>query len=142
MARIKLALPEKFQFETEINIRITDINYGGHLGNDSVLAFIHEARVRLLNHHGFSELDAGAGTGMIQSDALIVFKNEAFYGESVIAKVAVTEISRNSCDFVFQLLDKESGREITRAKTGIVFFNYSDRKISKTPDEFRKIFGS
>jgi len=25
---------------------VADINYGGHLGNDKVLSFIHEARLR------------------------------------------------------------------------------------------------
>ena len=48
MARIKLTLPENFNFSTNIEVRITDINYGGHLGNDSVLEIIHEARIRML----------------------------------------------------------------------------------------------
>jgi len=46
MARIKIEIPDKFIYKTEIPIRITDINYGGHLGNDSLLSIIHEARVR------------------------------------------------------------------------------------------------
>ena len=46
MARIKLTLPERFPFTTTIPIRITDLNYGGHVGNDTVLALLHEARVQ------------------------------------------------------------------------------------------------
>jgi hypothetical protein len=38
MARVKIDLPDKFIFKTEIPIRINDINYGGHLGNDAVLS--------------------------------------------------------------------------------------------------------
>ncbi len=37
MARINIELPDKFIYSTEIPIRITDINYGGHLAHDSVL---------------------------------------------------------------------------------------------------------
>ncbi|RMF54479.1 MAG: thioesterase, partial [Calditrichaeota bacterium] len=43
MARLKLTLPEKFHFTTELSIRISDVNYANHLGNDAVLSLIHEA---------------------------------------------------------------------------------------------------
>ena len=48
MSRIKLALPDRWTFSTELPVRISDINYGGHLGNDAVLALAQEARVRFL----------------------------------------------------------------------------------------------
>jgi acyl-CoA thioesterase FadM len=43
MARIKIELPQSFSFTCRIPVRITDINYGGHAGNDTVLSIIHEA---------------------------------------------------------------------------------------------------
>ena len=46
MARVEIELPEQFPFATEIPIRISDINYGNHLGNDAVLSLAQEARVR------------------------------------------------------------------------------------------------
>jgi len=36
MARIKILLPEHFSFSCSIPIRITDLNYGNHVGNDTV----------------------------------------------------------------------------------------------------------
>ena len=48
MARIKIELPDNFPFTTSIPVRITDINYGGHVGNDTVLSIIHEARMQFL----------------------------------------------------------------------------------------------
>ena len=137
MARVKLAMPESFKFETEILIRITDINYGGHLGNDSVLALVHEARVQYLKSLGFSELNAGNGAGMIQSDAVVIFKSEGLYGESVSIKVTVDDFTATGCDFLFLLTSKESGREIARVKTGIVFFDYEKKKLLKVPEEFK-----
>jgi len=75
MARIKIELPGKFIFKTEITIRVSDLNYGGHLGNDSVLSICHEARLRFLKHLGYSELDV-EGSGIIMSDAAIQYKGE------------------------------------------------------------------
>ncbi|MGH7791582.1 MAG: acyl-CoA thioesterase, partial [Thermodesulfobacteriota bacterium] len=79
MARVKLDLPEEFVFSTEIPLRVNDINYGGHLGHDSILTLTHEARVRLLRKYGLTEINI-YGPGLIISDAVIVYKSEAFYG--------------------------------------------------------------
>lgn len=139
MARIKIDLPEKFDFSTEIPVRISEINYGGHLGHDSVLSLTHEARVRLLSKHGFTEMDI-EGSGLIISDAAIVYKSEAFYGEILNIEVAICDFNKYGCDFVYKITEKETGREIARAKTGIVFFDYENRKVSPVPEKFKAIF--
>ena len=47
MARVKLDLNGvEFVFRTELDVRITDINYGRHVGNDAMLGLLHEARLR------------------------------------------------------------------------------------------------
>ena len=137
MSRIKIELPEKFIFTTEILIRITDINYGGHLGNDSLLSIIHEARLRLLKHLGYSESNV-EGVGIIMIDSAIQYKSEGFYGDELIVEVAVTDFTGIGCDFVYMVTNKNSEKEIAVAKTGIVFFNYEKRKTTPVPVEFKK----
>jgi acyl-CoA thioester hydrolase len=139
MARIKIDLSEKFDFSTEIPVRISDINYGGHLGHDSVLSLTHEARVRLLRKYGFTEMDID-GSGLIISDVAIVYKSEAFYGETLKIEIAICEFSKYGCDFIYKITEKETGREIARAKTGIVFFDYENRKVAPVPEKFKAIF--
>ena len=136
MARIKIELPEKFIYKTEIPIRITDINYGGHLGNDSLLSIIHEARVRFLNHLGYSEANV-EGNGIIMIDAGIQYKSEGFYGDELLIEIAVNDFTGIGCDFVYRLTNKNSGKEIALAKTGIVFFNYENKKIVQVPIKFK-----
>ena len=87
MARIKIELPDTFSFSCQIPVRITDINYGGHVGNDTVLSIIHEARMQFFKKLGYTEMNF-AGTGMIMADVAIEFKSELFYGDVVIASVA------------------------------------------------------
>lgn len=48
MPRVKVALPVSFPFTTQLPVRITDINYGAHLGNDALLGLLHEARIHFL----------------------------------------------------------------------------------------------
>lgn len=139
MARIKLKLPEQFHFTTELPIRIGDINYGGHLGNDAVLSLVHEARVRFLKHHGYSELDI-EGAGIIMSDAAVVYTSEGFYGDTLVVDVAVGDFQNAGCDFFYRLVNKETGVEIARAKTGIVFYDYGAKKSVAVPLKFREKF--
>ena len=140
MPRVKLSLPDHFTFSTEIQVRVNDINYGGHLGNDAVLALAQEARVRFLSHYGFTEHDVG-GVGIIMTDAVVVYKAEAFYGDVLTIEVAVDGIELVGCDFLYRIARKGSAKEVARVKTGIAFFDYSTRKVVEVPGRFREALG-
>lgn len=138
MQRIKIELPRQFAFTTEIPVRITDINYGGHLGNDSVLSIMHEARMQYLKHHGLTELDLG-GVGVIMSDVGIQFKNELFYGDVVIASVTAGAFSKVAFDLYYKLERKGDDKLlVAMAKTGMVCFDYGKRKTVAVPEEVRQ----
>ena len=137
MPRIKIVIPEKFIYNTKIPIRITDINYGGHLGNDSLLSIIHEARVRFLSQLGYSESNV-EGVGIIMIDSAIQYKSEGFYGDELLVEIAVIDFTGIGCDFVYRLTNKNSDKEVAVTKTGIVFFNYEKRKTAPVPPGFKK----
>lgn len=139
MARIKLNLPEYFSFNTEIKVRITDLNYGGHVGNDTVLGLMHESRVQYLNHLGYdNEVDAIGGFGLIQTDAAIVYKSETFYGEILLVEIAVEDFSKYGFDIVYKLSNAANDREVARGKTGMICFDYASRSIVTLSEEFKK----
>jgi acyl-CoA thioester hydrolase len=136
MARIKVELPEHFTFTTTIPIRITDLNYGNHVGNDTILSMIHEARVQFLQQLGYGELDL-AGVGLIMSDVAIEFKSELFYGDAVIASVVAGDLTKISFDLYYKL-EKKSGdttQLVAVAKTGMVCYDYGKKKVAAIPME-------
>jgi acyl-CoA thioester hydrolase len=133
MARIRISVPESFSFSTVIPIRITDLNYGGHVGNDSILSLIHESRVQYLKHFEFTELDF-AGTSLIMSDVAIEFRSEVFYGNSLKVMVTAGEFSRAGFDIFYQMMNSENNKLIAVAKTGMVCFDYSGRKVTAVPE--------
>jgi len=133
-------LPETFAFETEVALRISDMNYGGHLGNDAVLSLIHEARVRYLHSLGYSELDI-EGSSIIMSDAHIVYRGEGFYGDTLVIRIAPSRPEGVRFDLFYQLNNRESGKEIARARTEISFFNYTTRKTVPVPGAFSSKLG-
>ncbi len=141
MARIKIDLPEFFYFSCVIPVRITDINYGGHVGNDTVLSLIHEARMQFFKHLGYTEMNF-AGSGMLMAGVAIEFKRELFYGDAVIVSVNTGEISKIGFDLFYKL---EVAREfpgdklilVAAAKTGMICYDYERKKIVPVPEEAR-----
>jgi acyl-CoA thioesterase FadM len=127
-------MPDTFTFSTCISIRITDINYGGHVGNDVIISLIHEARVQYLQHFQLSELHF-SGTSLIMADAAIEFKRESFYGDVLKAYVTVSDFSSAGFALYYALKKEIEGEEIivALAKTGMVCYDYTNKKISSLP---------
>jgi acyl-CoA thioester hydrolase len=136
MPRTKLVLPEHFSFTTEIPVRITDLNYGGHVGNDSILSILHESREQFLRSHDYKEMDL-AGVGLIMSDVTIEFKNELFYGDLLRASVTASEFYRVGFDLYYKLEKKTDDKWVTvsTARTGMVCYDYTLKKLAAVPKE-------
>lgn len=139
MNRIKLSMPEHFSFTTEMDIRITDLNYGGHVGNDSFLSLIHEARQQYLAHFGYEELSFG-GVGLIMADVAIEFKRELNYGDKLSISVAADSFDKLGFD-LFYLLEVKNGLNTQlagKAKTGMICYDYAAKKKIPVPEEAKK----
>jgi len=140
MARLKIELPQKRLASVSIPVRITDINYGNHVGNNSIVEIIHEARVQFLKQHGFTELNV-AGTALIMSELLVEFKNESFYNDVLEIKIFSGEITRVSFELFYEISVKKNEQKIiiAHAKTGMVCYNYELKKVSAVPEALRLI---
>jgi acyl-CoA thioester hydrolase len=134
MARVKIALPATFRFATTLPVRITDLNYGGHLGNDALLSLLHEVRVQFLASLGEQEVDPATQLGFIMADVAIEYKAEAFYGDVLHVEVGTNDLSKYGFDMVYQVKN-QAGKEVARAKTGMLTFDYNTRKLRPLPAE-------
>lgn len=137
MARIKIITPEKIIDTINIPVRIGDINYGNHLGNDSLVSIIHEARIKWLNKNGFSEMNIG-GCGTIMNELAVNYLNESFYGDTLIIQISIGEISTSSFELYYNIntLREHKELKIAKAKTGMVCYDYENKKIAAVPNAF------
>jgi acyl-CoA thioester hydrolase len=140
MARVKIELPEKMSFTTQIQVTIKDINYGGHVGNDSILSIIHEARIRFLASLGYKEMDHENGVGLIMTDAAISYKGEGFHGDTFDIAVGVADISAFGFDIFYRITTNRQDKTIiiTEAKSGMIYFDYNERKVGRLPDTWKQ----
>ena len=141
MARVKITLPAHFPFSTEMDVRITDINYGNHLANDAVLSLLHEARVRWLRSHGLHEGDVG-GTVLIMADAAVAYRAEGFAGDQLTIEVAAVDATRVGCDVVYRITRNSDRRVLVEAKTGVVFLDRESRRLTRLPAAMQQLIAN
>jgi acyl-CoA thioester hydrolase len=140
MARIKLQIPEQTIFTTNIPVRITDLNYGNHVGNDALVSIIHEARVAWLTSMQYTELNI-EGTSLIMADLAVEYKAEGFYGDTLQISISVSDITKSSFDIYYHITTQinNNPKLIAKAKTGMVCFDYANKKVVAIPDTFKNI---
>lgn len=132
--RIKLKDCDNYIFATNITVRITDLNYGNHLGNEQALCYAQQARVDFLNSLGYGELTL-AGKGIIMTDAAVVYKSEAHAGDQLKIEIAIDDLSSVGFDFYYKITNILTQKEVAMVKTGIVCFDYKTKKVAPIPKE-------
>lgn len=140
MGRVKLEMPFDKIASISIPVRITDINYGNHLGNDAFVGIIHEARANWLKQNNYTELNI-EGTGLILADLAIEFKHESFYGDIIEVAVAVGEIAKVNFELYYRLTVNRDNKDVVLAlaKTGMVCYDYALKKIMPLPDKLNAL---
>lgn len=136
MPRLKLKPREAYAYSCTITVRTTDLNYGGHLGNDTLLSLVHEARVAFLASHGLSELDFG-GSSLIMGDTAIVYLGEAFAGDELRFEMAAAEPSATGFRLFTRVTRPRDAAPIALVENGMVCFDYQARRTAKIPASVR-----
>jgi acyl-CoA thioesterase FadM len=140
MARLKLDFPEdQWYYSTPMTVRVTDINAANHLGNDSMISMISEARARFLFEYGVAETERD-GTGIIVTDLATTYRAEAHAHDQLLFEVGVMDFNKYGGDITFRVTRPRDKTLIAMAKYGFVFFNYKTSQVVAMPDEFRAKF--
>jgi acyl-CoA thioesterase FadM len=140
MARLTLDFPEdQYCYSTHLTVRVTDINAANHLGNDSMISMISEARARFLFEFGIEETSA-EGVGIIVTDLATTYRAEAHARDQLLFEVGVMDFNTYGGDITFRITRPADGVLVAMAKSGFVFFNYQQGKVVAMPAAFSAKF--
>lgn len=140
MPRLKLIEKQRYEFCYPITLQPRDINYGGHLGVDSLISIIHAARAYIFKSAGMSETDLGDGrTGIIMTDVEINLKAEGFMFDNLEVFTHIGELTKNGFRFFHKIARGES--IVALAEIGFLTFNYEARKVTSVPNSCIRAFG-
>jgi len=140
MARLTLEFPDdQYCYSTQLTVRVTDINGANHLGNDSMISMISEARARFLFEFGIEETSA-EGVGIIVTDLATTYRAEAHARDQLLFEVGVMDFNKYGGDITFRITRPADGALVAMAKSGFVFFNYQQGKVVPMPAAFSAKF--
>ncbi|MFA9219281.1 MAG: thioesterase family protein [Sphingomonadaceae bacterium] len=140
MARLTLHFPEdQYYFSTKLTVRVTDINGANHLGNDSMISMISEARARFLFAFGVQETGVD-GIGIIVTDLATTYKAEAHARDQLLFEVGVMDFNKYGGDITFRVTRPLDGALVAMAKSGFVFYHYPQAAVAPMPADFAAKF--
>jgi acyl-CoA thioester hydrolase len=141
MPQIKLSEQEVYEFQFSLQVRPQDVNYGGHLGNDNLIALVGAARAYLFHSLGFSELDLGEPqTGIIIADMVVNYKAEAFMFDELLVETHIGEIVPKGFRMFHRV--RRDKTLIALVETGFLTYNYAIKKTAPVPTAFLKCLES
>lgn len=134
MARVTIELPDRFVFSTRVPIYTSHINQNRHLDSVALLTLFAEARARMLAAIDYRR--DRADVALIVADTAVVYRSEAFHGETLLFEIGAADFNKYGCDLVFRATVDGDGREVARGKNGMMFFDYRLKKPVPAPAEW------
>lgn len=128
---------EQFRFTMPYEVRVSDVNYGGHVANSAVLNFFQDARLKFLAELGpFSEMEIGDGCGLILPEAHVYYRAEMFLHDRLTIGVRASEVKRSA--FILEYRIERDGQLTAEGSTNMVSFDYKKRKVVRLPQAFKE----
>ncbi|WP_163930834.1 thioesterase family protein [Paraferrimonas sp. SM1919] len=135
MKRSKLQPLAKYRFYFKTHVRITDLNYANHLGHDTMVTLLHEAKAQMFKALDVSDNDLGDGkTGYVMADLQMNYLHESFAFDELEIYSDIEEISNRSFR-IFQAIYKDSNL-IALGESGCVSFDFEKRQAVAIPTNF------
>ncbi|WP_297432500.1 thioesterase family protein [uncultured Cetobacterium sp.] len=122
-------------FSVNYKVTISDINYGGHMGNERALLLFQQVRIDLFKKLGVTEINVGNNVGTIQKDAHVYYRGEVYLGDELTIIIKNIDIKKTSLNFIYSV-EKREGKIVLEGSTIIVAFDYEKKKVARFSQEF------
>lgn len=141
MTQIKIELPNSFNYSIEYNIRLTEVNVGGHLGNDSLIGLMNDAYMKYLETKGFkySIID---NYSLINTNLVINYLSEVFFDHNILIELCADNYTDAGFDFIYRITNKNTNKIAAVAKAYMLVYDYINKKKVKIPEKLLNVLKS
>ena len=130
-------------FETNISVLVNHLNYGNHLGYDSILSIMQEARMRWLKSLDpkISEINIDNGTGWLVKKVELDITSEAEYSDILHVTLSIVTNKKSSFIISYKINNLSKNKPLCNGTTQQVCYHFSDSKVTRIPDLLIRAFG-
>ncbi|MGM0984430.1 MAG: acyl-CoA thioesterase [Pseudomonadota bacterium] len=120
MERVRLSFPaDDVLHRHPLTVRITDMNYGRHLGHDALVSLLHEARVAALASRNLQEWDLG-GYPCVAADLAVQYQAETRWPDALVVETAIPEPGRKAVGVYHRILREADGATVATARINLM----------------------
>ena len=137
MERVKLEFPEQAIVHRHgLMVRVTDMNYGHHLGHDAVISLLHEARAAALAHLGLHEGDMG-GYPSVAADLAVQYQAESRWPDALTVETAIPEPARKAITVYHRMRRDSDQRIVATARLNLMVVDPQAGRAVAVPEAVR-----
>ncbi|WP_417864126.1 acyl-CoA thioesterase [Vreelandella venusta] len=117
-----------------LTVRVTDMNYGRHLGHDALVSLLHEARVHAFAALGFPEWDI-KGYPSVVADLAVQYQSEARWPDALVIETAVLEPQGKALTVYQRICQATTNKVVATARVNQLLLDLSSGRPVKVPDD-------
>ncbi|WP_456369980.1 acyl-CoA thioesterase [Geoglobus sp.] len=118
----------------EIEIWFGDVDAFGHVNNVKYARFLETARAKFFLER-FGKLEPTFVIRRLEMD----FLSPMFLGETAVVEMWVGNIGNTSWEFLYRITERESGREVVRARSVQVWVDLENNTKVPIPEDVRRV---
>lgn len=138
MERIKLDFPaEAVIHRHPMTVRVTDMNYGRHLGHDALVSLLHEARMQAFATLDLLEWDM-QGYPSLVADLAVQYQSEARWPDALMVATAVPEPQGKALTIYQRVYQADSQQVVATARINQLLIDLASGRPVEIPDQVKQ----
>ncbi|NWG05152.1 MAG: acyl-CoA thioesterase [Chloroflexi bacterium] len=130
-----------FRFYHPVEVRYGDLDPQGHVNNARHLTYFEQGRVAYMIELGlFTKDQSFMEIGIILADVHLTYLEPIYFGRNIKVGVRVARLGNKSMTWKQNIVDADTGRELSKGEVVIVTYDYKTGKTISIPQEWRKKF--
>ena len=130
-----------FRFYHPVEVRYGDLDPQGHVNNAKHLTYFEQARVAYMIERGlFTKDQSFMEIGVILADVHLTYLEPVYFGQNIKVGVRVARLGNKSMTWEQNIVDADTGKELSKGEVVIVTYDYKTEKTISIPQEWREKF--
>lgn len=128
-----------FRFFHPVEVRYGDLDPQGHVNNAKHLTYFEQARIAYMIELGlFTKDQSFMKIGVIVADVHITYLAPIYFGQNIKIGVRTARIGNKSMTWEQNIMEADSGKELSKGELVIVTYDYEIEKTISIPQEWRE----